>query len=48
VIKCNVRPIYGQELGVIMRVLDEETKEPSREEIRERLVNVFSNPISLA
>jgi len=27
--RCNIRPIYGEELGAFLRVLNEETKEPS-------------------
>lgn len=46
--KCSVRPIYGEEIGVILRVLKEEQKEPSRDEIITRLKEVFSDPFSLA
>ena len=46
--KCSVWPIYGEEIGVIMRVLKEEAKEPSWEEIIEWLKSVYGDPFALA
>jgi len=45
---CSVRPIFGEEIGVIMWVLKEESKEPPREEIIEWLKSVFGDPFALA
>ena len=46
--KCSARPIYGEEIGIIFRVLNEEQKEPSWEEIIVWLKEVYSDPFALA
>ena len=46
--KCSIRPIFGNEIGEIFRVLSEESKEPSKDDIIGRLKKVFADPISLA
>lgn len=45
--KCSVLPIYGEEIGWIYWVLNEESKDPSKEEIVARLVQVWSDPVAL-
>lgn len=45
--KCTAKPIYGDEIGRIYWVLNEETKDPSKEEIISWLREVWADPIAL-